>query len=621
MVVLDKETLKAIEKKAKLYDAAKDRIISRIRGNIAIAIEKLKATEKELLSEMEIEFDENPFSEFLGYDNHTDEEVKAILEKEVPYDFGPGEEAFCSLCKEIESFKTWRKEKEEEEEEKKTSPFDLIPKNLKCTNVTSDTISLLWDDVNCDCFYEVEVKSLPTVQNIYHSFESKLTLCEVKPETEYYVRVRSVISNECERCIWSNPISIKTRSKNPLWKECPDNVDFSREYTLDVANPRIAIKAGSDNSYCTIIGSTSLPPNKVVSWSIKILQSWGNDGWGILIGVAPFDIDQNENDNYNKSGWYFYCCDSTLWSGPPHNCRGKEYGPRRGEGKYVHMGDSVGVVMDTTKGKLSFVVNGVNLGVAYEGIPLDKPLVPCVILREQGDSVELDFTKVRENVDSSVPVPSNIIAKGGITWDSITLTWDAVEGASFYQVEIDENRQIKLSATNTFTKSLLLSDTEHSFRVRAVKENSVSEWSSAVKGRAEKEFFEMSAWKGCPDPVDWERKYIVNEGNSRITTKIGDEYCTIIGNTPLPPNKVTLWSIKILKSRSNGSGIFIGVAPFGINQNEDDNYNKSGWYFYCYNSTLYSGPPHNYRDKVYGPRKKSRRICSHRRQYWCYYGH
>ena len=47
------------------------------------------------------------------------------------------------------------------------------------------------------------------------------------------------------------------------------------------------------------------------------------------------------------------------------------------------------VVMDTTKGELSFVVGGVNLGVAYKGIPLDKPLVPCVILRNEGDSVGL----------------------------------------------------------------------------------------------------------------------------------------------------------------------------------------------------------------------------------------
>ena len=55
----------------------------------------------------------------------------------------------------------------------------------------------------------------------------------------------------------------------------------------------------------------------------------------------------------------------------------------------MHTGDSVGVVMDTAKGELSFALDGANLGVAYERIPLDKPLIPCVILGHKGDSVEL----------------------------------------------------------------------------------------------------------------------------------------------------------------------------------------------------------------------------------------
>ena len=43
----------------------------------------------------------------------------------------------------------------------------------------------------------------------------------------------------------------------------------------------------------------------------------------------------------------------------------KKYGPRKERnGKYVHSGDSVGVVMDKAKGELSFAVNGVNYGVA-----------------------------------------------------------------------------------------------------------------------------------------------------------------------------------------------------------------------------------------------------------------
>ena len=45
--------------------------------------------------------------------------------------------------------------------------------------------------------------------------------------------------------------------------------------------------------------------------------------------------------------------------------------------------------MDTIKGELSFSLNDENLGIAYEGIPLDKPLVPCVLLENEDDSVEL----------------------------------------------------------------------------------------------------------------------------------------------------------------------------------------------------------------------------------------
>ena len=127
----------------------------------------------------------------------------------------------------------------------------------------------------------------------------------------------------------------------------------------------------------------------MTSWSIKVLKSKDNNGDDINIGVAPFDINQNEYYNYKKCGWYFSCYASTLCSGPPHNYGGEEYGPRKEEGEYVHEGDSIGVLMDTAKGELSFALDGASLGVAYEGIPLDKPLVPCVILYASDDSVEL----------------------------------------------------------------------------------------------------------------------------------------------------------------------------------------------------------------------------------------
>ena len=110
---------------------------------------------------------------------------------------------------------------------------------------------------------------------------------------------------------------------------------------------------------------------------------------------------KNEGYNLVSVDGTSYCYYSILFSGPPHNYPGKEYGPRKGDGDYIHTGDSVGVVMDTTKGELSFAVNGVNLGIVYDGIPLDKLLVPCIILFWKSDSVELDTRPLVNKFDQA----------------------------------------------------------------------------------------------------------------------------------------------------------------------------------------------------------------------------
>ena len=51
------------------------------------------------------------------------------------------------------------------------------------------------------------------------------------------------------------------------------------------------------------------------------------------------------------------------------------------------------------------------------------------------------------------------------------------------------------------------------------------------------------------------------------------------------------WKIKILKTHYKS--IMVGVAPSDFDI-LSSNYNTCGWYYYCYKSTLYSGPPFNY---------------------------
>ena len=80
---------------------------------------------------------------------------------------------------------------------------------------------------------------------------------------------------------------------------------------------------------------------------------------------------------------------TALWSGPPHNYNypSKEYGPMKENGKCIQCGSCGGQYKRVNSHLLC--ISYMNLGDAFEGIPLDKPLLPCVVLVYEGDSVEL----------------------------------------------------------------------------------------------------------------------------------------------------------------------------------------------------------------------------------------
>ena len=189
-------------------------------------------------------------------------------------------------------------------------------------------------------------------------------------------------SEESEPCTF-------TTSETLRWKVCPDYVSGRRKYMVSNDGMKATKHIeGWSEFWSTIITSLALLSGKVTTVTMRIKRSAGRGA--TFFGVAPFDIDQNNFSNWStRCGWFLSTYTLKLWSGAPHDY--DEEGPDSGkeDGDNVHSGDSIGVVMDTTKGKLSFAVNGVNLGVAYEGIPLDKPLVPCVLFRDLGDSVKL----------------------------------------------------------------------------------------------------------------------------------------------------------------------------------------------------------------------------------------
>ena len=55
-MAVDAETRKEIKRQAKLYEIEKEKVKRRIQDNVRIAKEKLEATERELLEELEVDW-------------------------------------------------------------------------------------------------------------------------------------------------------------------------------------------------------------------------------------------------------------------------------------------------------------------------------------------------------------------------------------------------------------------------------------------------------------------------------------------------------------------------------------------------------------------------------------
>ena len=109
--------------------------------------------------------------------------------------------------------------------------------------------------------------------------------------------------------------------------------------------------------------------------------------------------------------------------------------------------------------------------------------------------------------------------------------------------------------------------------------------------------YNLFEFKKCPLNINENRKYEISGEKQNIFLKTGKDELMICGlcKNILEKNKEYKWKIKILKTK-NYIGLNIGIAPFNFDINLSQPY-KYGWFYNCYEGSLYSGPPHNYNGK------------------------
>ena len=166
-------------------------------------------------------------------------------------------------------------------------------------------------------------------------------------------------------------------SNNFTFIKCPKEANEAHNYIVSGDNNNISTYNGN-GTWVIIICEEILEKSKEYKWKIKILKTQNRY---IMVGVAPIDFDIN-NAYWITCGWYFYCSNSCLYSGPPHNYNCK----------YTNLSgikDEVEVIMDMNNKTLKFIINNEDKGVSYSIIPIDKPISPAIMLCNNKDSVEI----------------------------------------------------------------------------------------------------------------------------------------------------------------------------------------------------------------------------------------
>jgi len=161
------------------------------------------------------------------------------------------------------------------------------------------------------------------------------------------------------------------------------NEDFftpAQNYTLSNNNKTVTKNGGTcwDRA---ILGNNKYSKG-FHQWTLRI-------SYCCMIGVAPFDINRNTASMYVKCGWYLFAANSTLCSGPPMMFNQKKYPNISNEIGTLKSGSTVIVKLDMDSRTISFIINGIDYGVAFDGILVDKELCLCGMLYVDNDSFEI----------------------------------------------------------------------------------------------------------------------------------------------------------------------------------------------------------------------------------------
>ena len=314
-----------------------------------------------------------------------------------------------------------------------------IPENLNAT-VEGNVIHVTWDVVKGASSYDIEVDG--SIQDIGMDTEYSHTGLNLNSEHTYRVRAKNLqatgewtalIVYTTHAGVPNNVQSVSTSSEITLtWDLVPGAVGYDIEVDGTIVN------GGLDNNYV----DSNLLPFSTHSYRIRARNAGGSGEWSRLVSAQ-----------------------TTF--GKPENLKAVAYT------------SSIMLTWSKVDGATSYdiLIDGeiIDNGQAtsYEHTGLEP--YSWHVYRVRGKHGETLGEWSNALTKSTIlGIPGNIKVK--TLSDQITLSWDAVLGATGYEVEAD-GRTIDNGAKLSFTDSRLLPNTKHTYRIRAKNSLVMGEWS------------------------------------------------------------------------------------------------------------------------------------------------
>jgi len=324
------------------------------------------------------------------------------------------------------------------------------------TALVSDTsIVVTWDDVpGADAYIlEADDEYISVTDAVYNHIG-------LSPGSEHSYRVRSETDGNLSD--WSERLTVRTFEDPDALPDKPQNITYLVSQTeillswervngalsYDIEMDGVVIDSTISNSYEV----DSLEEGRSYIFRIRAVNKNGPGEWSDYITASTLEMQSGLPPVPKNITWSSTKNSVTLiWD-------------------FVENADSFDVEMD---GQLidnvsvtAFVYSGLQSNTTYSF------RIRGVNREGTGDWSSVVETATKPQAPS---IPENITFTA--TQTSITLTWDAVEGASTYEIEEDGIITGEISNTN-YTHSQLVPGTQHAYRIRARNAGGTSDWSS-----------------------------------------------------------------------------------------------------------------------------------------------